>query len=283
MMVNISKLLQLFFWLKLVPVRRKSGNDDCSQDVRIRPNNTAHVNQRVFITASGPRHQDKAGDNEDQEYRYCNRRNRSNISPSCWEWDCLSLRFWLLMMFLMAAIAVYIYFAVNRFCQGKKDLYSITILVYKLLNMTPTVIIPWTIAPAFIKLGQRALPPELVISAKDLAKWLVAPSLVTLGLALIHVHSVMEQPWGSLPVGLLSALNCAAYNGQMCFLFGWLHNFCQEAGKVGQQETIMAREAEFILAHFEQIKSACSDILFSFLLLCQVIQIFSSFNILFCK
>jgi hypothetical protein len=281
MTVNVTNLLQFFFWIKLAPVRkiREPENTDSSHDNKEIPINNYHDS----VPDTDPKICDIPGINEDHVEMYYYRRQKNNTSPDWWEWDFTSLKFWLLMLIMMAAESSYIYFAINGFTHSPGDLFAITILIYKLLNMTPSITVPWTLGPAAIKLGQLALPPKLDISCQDLASWLLAPFGVSVGLALIHVHSVYKQPWGALPVGFLSAFNCIAYVGQVCFLFAWLHHFNQRAMKVGQQDTIMAKEADCVLQHFEQLKAASSNILFAMLVIWQVIQIFSLFNILTCK
>jgi hypothetical protein len=243
MTINIAGFLKFFFWIRLVPVRKKR-------------NTTSHLQKNI----------------EDVE--------QQDSEADAWEWDLCSARLWLLMLAMLVAYGGYIFFTVSHMVNNNQvSLFNISVLAFKLLTMTTSVFIPWMLGPAACQLGSVALPKRLTISHFELSAAMIPIFTLILGLLCIHVHELADKPWGVIPVAFSALLDSLAFLGMLSLFYAWLYDFRQEARAVGSQLAITADQADDVLAWFSQLKNATGNTLFLLLVLCQMIQIFSSYNI----
>jgi hypothetical protein len=240
MAINISRFLQFLFWIKLVPVRRRRHPIDSHKKLT----------------------DDDQGCPENEG----------------WELDFYSVRYLLLLMAMLGADAVYMFFTVS--CVGSQiDLFNICILIFKILNMTTFVVIPWQLGPAVCQLGERALPMKLSITKRQLLAAMGPIPVFLLGLMCIHVHEVAHYPQGAIPVVVSAGFAGFSFMGMLCLLYAWLYDFRQTVKLASSQPTISVAEADEFLIQFDQLKNAIGTTLFVMLAICQITQIFSIYNI----
>ena len=197
-----------------------------------------------------------------------------------WEWDLLSVRFVLLMLFLLATIATYVYMSITAINWTNAELADITSLVFRLATMTTGAIIPFVLAPAVCQLGQLALPQHISVSKNEVIRWIQPPLGINCGIVAIHIHMLVHYPWGIGPTALLCLLNSLAFLALLALVFAWMHEFRTKVHNVGQQQMIGVSEADEMMAQFEQLKASTGNIMFILLSLSQVIMIFSIYNVL---
>ena len=263
MAFSFGQFLRFFFWIKLVPVRRLQIREEQAK---------GHLSH----TGSNVKNYDSKGGWDAHKKAHLDKSDEI----AGWEWDLCSIRFILLMLTLLAADAVYIVLTLSIFTNSEMALFNITILVFKLLNMTPSITVPWLLGPAVCRLGSWALPLGLVVSRKDLISPLVSLLGLTVGVVCIHAHAVAENMWYLASVAVSSCLSGLCFAGLMCAFFAWLQDFQKAAKATGQRAVLSADEADAVLARFEQLKLASGEMVFVLMALAQVVQIFSLYNVM---
>jgi hypothetical protein len=244
MSINIGRIVSLIFWIKIVPVRK-------------------------FKKARF----DKLNDNND-----------STDSGDGWEWDLLSPRFLLLMAVLMGANAGYFYFALATMDPlDQMDAKSITTLLYKLINLVTAFIYPLILGRAACRYGSFSLPARLHVSKQALLFWLLPVPIQLLGIAFIHAQAVAECPLWVIPIAISSCLSGLVVIGMFILFFAWVTDFQQMAKSISDNHCdkidITARATVAVMTRFEQLKIAVGELSFFAMLMVQVIQIFSLYNI----
>ena len=250
--MKLGRFLQFFFWIKLVPCRRRKAQDNYQKNSQDEEKGHPDLDQT----------------NDDSE-----------PDAMGWEWDLCSVKFLLLMLASLGANAVYVFFTLATLNVEEMALFKITVLVFKLLNMTTAIFIPWLLGPAACRLGPLALQPQLIVSQREFAAFLMPILGLCLGLMCIHAHALIDHLWGIIPVMVSSCLGGLGFMGIISLFFAWMTDFRMAARAVGCRVTISVLEADAVLARFEQLKAAVGPILFLLLALAQLIQIFSIYNI----
>jgi hypothetical protein len=241
MAINICGFLKFFFWIKLMPVRRSKHSVDPDNKLR----------------------------SEEELHRQENKG---------WELDYCSIRFLLLIFVMLGADTVYILFTIS--CVGSEiNLFNSCILIFKLLNMTTAVLIPWQLGPAVCQMGARALPTKLTIAKNDLFAATMPIILFELGLICIHVHELAKNPYGLIPVVVSCFITGLSFMGMLFLLYAWMYDFRLRVKLAASQPTISVAKADEFLMQFDQLKNAVGTILFVMLGICQITQIFSVYNI----
>ena len=267
MAIKVGAAIHFFFWIKLVPIH-KSKNGENHKDVQNKGQERNKANQKAS-------HDVQQVCLHDQQFQHLDKNDYGG-----WEWDLCSARFLLLTLAMLAADTAYIFLTVSLFSQGNMALFNVTTLVFKFLNLTPAITFPWLLGHAARQMGQHAMPLHLALPKQDIIVPLLSVLCLYVGLMSIHSHNIGLHSWYAIPVAISSCLSGLGFLSILCTLFAWLHDFRQVAKVVGQQETITADESGSVLLWFEQLKAATGNILFVIILLSQVIQIFSSFNVL---
>jgi hypothetical protein len=247
MAIKLRGLLSFFVWIGFIPIRRQQKP----------PLKHGHQN------------------NKDEPSGV------SSVESLGWELNLFSKRCLPLLLGCIGADAGYLYFVISVFTKRTgHTIFNYCIFSFKILSMTIVAFFPWFLGTAACWLGPLALPLELTVSKRDLAKEAVPPVLLSLGLMCLHAHSLVKYPLGAIPVILSALLSGLGYFACIVTSFAWLQDFLQATHAVGRQTAVTVAEAAAIQVRFEQLKTALSEGLFYMLVVAQLSQIFSTYSAL---
>jgi hypothetical protein len=189
------------------------------------------------------------------------------------------------MALMLGADGGYLYFAWTTMGPwDQMNVISITTLLYKLIILVTGLTYPGMLGRAACAMGPLALAPRLTVSRKALVWMLIPVPMHLMGVMLIHAQAVAENPMWAIPISICGCTNFLAFCGMVIMFYAWIVDFLQTARAIGancgtENGTTVKEAVAAAMHQFEHLKVAIGDLAFCTLLMAQVIQIFSLYNI----